>query len=179
MGTIPRLTVCGAGAAGMAIAADNALKGLEVAFFELHSLAAKLTAAREARGIEVTADSETTAGQTGFAKLAGITSDPAEAVADADVIMITVPAMHHDAFMDAVAPHLKAGQIVLFTPAIGPRCDRHGVWATVSLTSPWQNPTSCRTSASRAATRSTSGASSGTSVWLPSPAIVASRCSTS
>jgi hypothetical protein len=26
---------------------------------------------------------------------------------------VTVPATYHDAFMDAVAPHLKAGQIVL------------------------------------------------------------------
>ena len=48
-------------------------------------------------GIEVTADSETTAGKTGFAPLAGATDDAAEAVAGADVIMITVPAMYHDA----------------------------------------------------------------------------------
>ena len=118
----PRLTVCGAGAAGLAIAADNALKGLEVTLFELPALAGKLTTAREARGIEVTADSETTAGKTGFARLAGVTSDPAEAVADADVVMITVPAMYHDVFMDAVAPHLRDGQIVLFNT---------GYWASL------------------------------------------------
>ena len=46
METTPRLTVCGAGAAGMAIAADNALKGLDVKLFELPALAGKLDAAR-------------------------------------------------------------------------------------------------------------------------------------
>ena len=75
-----RLTVCGAGAAGQAIAADSALKGLAVTLFEVPALAAKLDAARATGGIEVTADSETTAGKTGFASLAGATDDPAEAV---------------------------------------------------------------------------------------------------
>jgi len=118
----PRLTVCGAGAAGLAIAADSALKGLEVTLFELPELAGKLAVARDAGGIEVTADSETTAGKTGHAPLAGVTDDAAEAVAGADVVMITVPAMYHDAFTDAVAPHLRDGQIVLFNT---------GYWASL------------------------------------------------
>jgi len=122
MEPMPRLTVCGAGAAGLAIAGDCALKGLEVTLFELPTLAGKLAAARAAGGIEVTADSETTAGRTGFAPLAGVTDDAAEAVAGADVVMITVPAMYHDAFMDAVAPHLRDGQIVLFNT---------GYWASL------------------------------------------------
>ena len=122
METTPRLTVCGAGAAGMAIAADNALKGLDVKLFELPAFAGKMDAARRAGGIDVTADSETTAGRTGLASLAAITSDPAEAVADADVVMITAPAMYHDTFMDAVAPHLTDGQIVLFNT---------GYWASL------------------------------------------------
>ena len=36
--------------------------------------------------------------------------------------MITVPAMYHDAFIDAVAPHLRDGQIVLFNT---------GYWASL------------------------------------------------
>jgi opine dehydrogenase len=113
MGTPLRLTVCGAGGAGLAIAADNALKGIDVTLFELPMLAEKLEGPRARGGVEVTAGSETTAGRTGFAPLAA-TSDAAQAVDGADVIMITVPAMYHDAFMDAVAPHLRDGQIVLF-----------------------------------------------------------------
>lgn len=110
----PTLTVCGAGGAGLAIAADAALKGLAVTLFELPQLAAKLAAAQKAGGIEVTPDSETTAGTTGFAPLAAATSDPAAATARADVLMVTVPAMYHDTFMDSLVPHLHAGQIVLF-----------------------------------------------------------------
>ncbi len=121
----PRLTVCGAGAAGLAIAADSALKGLDVMLFETPALAGKLEAARRTGGIEVTADSETTAGKTGFAPLAGATDDPAEAVAGADVIMITAPAMYHDVFTDALAPHLSSGQIVLYNT---------GYWASLRQT---------------------------------------------
>ncbi|MGE5229367.1 MAG: hypothetical protein ACM3MJ_06575, partial [Deltaproteobacteria bacterium] len=68
-----RLTVCGAGAAGHAIAADSALKGLDVTLFELPAFADKLASPRALGGIEVTADSETTAGKTGFARLAAAT----------------------------------------------------------------------------------------------------------
>jgi opine dehydrogenase len=125
MTTTPRLTVCGAGAAGLAIAADSALKGLEVTLFELPLFAAKLEVARARGGIEVTEGSETTAGATGFARLAGTTSDAAEAVAGANVIMITAPAMYHDVFMDAIAPHLAAGQTVLFNT---------GYWASLRQT---------------------------------------------
>lgn len=119
------LTVCGAGGAGMAIAADTALKGLDVTLFELPGLDDKTDSARGRGGIEVTADSETTAGTTGFAALARVTTDAAEAVAGADVIMITVPAMYHDVFMDAIAGHLTDGQLVLFNT---------GYWASLRQT---------------------------------------------
>ena len=94
--------------------------------------------------------------------------------------MITAPAMYHDVFTDAVAPHLRDGQIVLYNT---------GYWASLRTvaaaraascrTSPWPSPTSCRTSASRAATPSTSAASSGTSASRPSPGSAAPRCTTS
>jgi opine dehydrogenase len=106
--------VCGAGAAGLAIAADGALKGLAVTLFELPAFAAKLESARARGGIEVTADSETTAGRTGLARLAAATDDAAAAVAGADVVMITAPAMYHDVFTDVLAPHLRPGQIVVY-----------------------------------------------------------------
>ena len=121
----PRLAVCGAGAAGLAIAADTALKGLDVTLFELPAFAGKLHVLRDRGGIDVTDDSETTAGRTGFAGLAGVTSDAGEALDAADVVMVTVPAMYHDAFMDAIAPHLRAGQIVLFST---------GYWASLRQT---------------------------------------------
>jgi opine dehydrogenase len=114
MNDAPRLTVCGAGAAGLAIAADSSLKGLDVTLFESQAFAAKLEPVRARGGIEVTDDSETTAGRTGFAPLVLATDDAGEAVAGADVVMITAPAMYHDVFIDALAPHLRRGQIVVF-----------------------------------------------------------------
>lgn len=53
----PRLTVCGAGAAGAAIAADSALKGLQVTLYDLPAFEEKLASARARGGVEVTADS--------------------------------------------------------------------------------------------------------------------------
>jgi|GEM_PF-1369655 len=119
-----RVTVCGAGNAGFAIAADTALKGFAVTLYELEGLADKLGPVREAGGIEISATSATMSGKTGLARLANVTVDPAEAAAEADVFMITVPAMHHTAFVAALAPHLRDGQIVLFNTAYW-GCLRH------------------------------------------------------
>ena len=106
--------MCGAGNAGAAIAADCALGGIEVALFELPRFRAGLQPILERGGITLTPDSDPVCGRTGFARLARITTDPAEALAGAQVIMITVPAMYHSAFWDTLAPHLADGQIVLF-----------------------------------------------------------------
>jgi len=111
---LPTLTVCGSGAAGRAIAADCALKGCEVTVYDLPAFGASIVGLAERGGVEITPDSETTSGKTGFAPLAVATTDASVAVAGADVIMITAPAMYHDVFMDALLPHLGAGQIVLF-----------------------------------------------------------------
>jgi opine dehydrogenase len=124
MSNQPRIAVCGAGNAGLSIAGDCALKGLAVSLFELEKLAGQIRPVRDAGGIEVTPTSATTSGRTGFAALKCATTDPAEAAAGADVIMITVPAMHHTAFFDALAPHLIDGQIVLFNTSYW-ACLRH------------------------------------------------------
>jgi opine dehydrogenase len=124
MEQLPRITVCGAGNAGLSIGADCALKGLEVSLFELERQGDQIKPVQEAGGIELTADSATTSGKTGFAALKRATTDPEEAVADADVVMITVPAMFHSAFFDALAPYLRDGQIVLFNTSYW-ACLRH------------------------------------------------------
>jgi opine dehydrogenase len=110
----PRICVCGAGNAGAAIAADCALGGLEVTLFELPRFGAGIQPFMDREGITVTADSDTASGRTGFARLARITTDPQAAVEAAEVIMVTVPAMYHTAFWNALAPHLRDGQILLF-----------------------------------------------------------------
>jgi opine dehydrogenase len=116
------IAVCGAGAAGTAIAADLALKGHDVRLYELPSFEGGIEGIREKSGIELTGDSLSSSGRTGFASLQAATTDAEEAVKGADAIMITVPALHHTAFFDAVLPYLQPGQFVLFNT---------GYWATL------------------------------------------------
>jgi opine dehydrogenase len=124
MANLPKIAVCGSGNAGLSIAADCALKGFEVSLFELEKLADQIQPIQAAGGIEVTPTSATTSGKTGFVALKKMTTDPAEAVEGADVIMITVPAMYHTEFFDALSPYLRDGQIVLFNTAYW-ACLRH------------------------------------------------------
>jgi opine dehydrogenase len=124
METRPRIVVCGSGNAGTAIAADCAFMGFEVDLFELPALEAQLRPIREAGGIVITETSESVSGKTGFALLSRITLDPAEVVPDGDVIMITVPAMYHTVFFEAIEPYLRDGQIILFNTAYW-ACLRH------------------------------------------------------
>jgi len=107
-------TVCGAGAAGTAIAADLALKGLPVTLYELPAFEKGIEEIRARGGIELTEDSRSTSGKTGFAPLKRTTTNAREAAVDAEVLMITVPALNHEAFFDELLPHLHPGQYVLF-----------------------------------------------------------------
>ena len=107
-------TVCGAGAAGTAIAGDLALKGLPVTLYELPAFEKGIEEIRSRQGVEITPDSRTTSGKTGFAPLQLVTTEAKEAVENAEVLMITVPALNHEAFVDELVPHLQPGQFVLF-----------------------------------------------------------------
>jgi opine dehydrogenase len=55
-------------------------------------------------------------GPRGFARLACVTSDMAEALAEAQVIMVVVPSSAHADVAVAAAPHLKDGQIIVLHP---------------------------------------------------------------
>ena len=93
----------------------------------------------ERGGIEVIEGSETCCGRTGLAKLEKMTSDPAEAIADADVIMITVRAQWHGDVLDALLPCLKDGQIILFNTGywgslrVAAKCREAGLFEKVTL----------------------------------------------
>jgi hypothetical protein len=88
--------------------------GLEVTLFELPEQEANLRPFVANGGVTLTPGSDPVCGRTGLARLAGMTTEAARAAESAEVIMITVPAMYHTAFWDAVEPHLSEGQIVLF-----------------------------------------------------------------
>lgn len=119
-----KLTVIGSGAAGLAIAADCALKGMKVNVFELEKFSNSIKPLLQYGGIEVTSDSKTTSGKTGFAKLNKVSTNPNEVIGDADVIMLSVPAMYHEYIFESISKFLNAGQIVLFNT---------GYWACLRI----------------------------------------------
>ena len=53
---------------------------------------------------------------SGFGRLAGVSSDYAAALAEAEVIMVVTPSSAHREVARACAPHLKSGQIVVLNP---------------------------------------------------------------
>ena len=122
MKDMPNVTVCGCGSAGTAIAADVAMMGCKVNIFELPDFEKNISAIREHKGINLTG--KTSSGKTGFAKLDKITTDPKEAIQDAELIMITVPAPNHEAFFEAIASYFTDGQTVLVNT---------GYWASLRM----------------------------------------------
>ncbi len=104
-------TVIGAGHGGKAMAAHLALMGFPVTLY--NRTAERIAAIRARGGIEL--DSYE-GGPRGFGRLALATSEIAQAVERASVIMVVVPSSAHADVAKAVAPHLRDGQIVVLHP---------------------------------------------------------------
>ncbi len=103
-----RFAVLGAGVGGHAMAADLSMAGFEVGLYDLPEFGQRIEAIKERGGIEA-------AGAiSGFARLERASTDAAEIVPPADVIMVAVPAFGHQAFVDRVTPHLRNGQVLMF-----------------------------------------------------------------
>lgn len=107
----PVFTVCGAGRAGSAIAADIALMGYKVNLFEIDEFKESIIPIQEMGGMKLSG--KTQSGKEGFAKLNLITTDPEEAVKNSDLIMISAPAFGHKAFFKSISPYIGDGQCVL------------------------------------------------------------------
>ncbi len=111
MKTIENFTVIGSGHGGKAMAAHLALLGLKVTLF--NRTAERVSALKMRGGIELESYE---GGPHGFGKLAHVTSDYAEAVKNAHVIMVVVPSSAHVDIAKGLAPHLKKGQIIILHP---------------------------------------------------------------
>ena len=104
-------TVIGAGHGGKAMAAHLALMGFRTTLY--NRTADHVYAIKELGGIDL----ESGEGDPrGFGKLACVTSDMAEALAEAELIMVVVPSSAHADIAQSCAPHLKDGQIVVLHP---------------------------------------------------------------
>lgn len=106
-----KYTVMGAGHGGKAMAAHLALMGASVALW--NRTFEHISMIQKRGGIEL---ESTEIGAHGFGKLELVTSDIAEAIAFAEVIMVVLPSSAHADVARAAAPFLQNGQIVILHP---------------------------------------------------------------
>ncbi|MFB3890840.1 MAG: NAD/NADP octopine/nopaline dehydrogenase family protein [Phycisphaerae bacterium] len=105
---LPTFCVLGAGHGGLAMAAHLALNGCKVNVFNRTD--AHIELVRTRGGID--AEGEV----NGFATLNVVSSNPAEAINDCDVLMAVVPATAHRDIARIIAPHIKDGQTLVLNP---------------------------------------------------------------
>lgn len=108
------IAVLGGGNGGHAVAAELALAGLKVNFFELPQFAAnfeKVLRTREVRTEGVSGEN--------VAKLNLATTDIHQAIKDAEVLFVVTPAFGHKAMAEACAPFVQDHQIILLMPGSG------------------------------------------------------------
>jgi opine dehydrogenase len=104
-------TVIGAGHGGKAMAAHLALMGFPTTLYNRTS--EHIFAIKELGGIDLESYD---GGPRGFGKLVCVTSNMAEALEKAEMIMVVVPSSAHSDVAKMCAPHLKDGQIVVLHP---------------------------------------------------------------
>jgi len=102
------IAVLGAGNGAHAFAGDLALRGHRV---RLYNQFAEEIAALQAQG-GVTLEGAL----AGFGALELVTTDIGPVVAEADIILVVVPAVAHAFMAAACAPHLRDGQLILLCP---------------------------------------------------------------
>jgi opine dehydrogenase len=108
------VAVLGGGNGGHAVAAELALAGFKVNFFELPQFATnfeKVLRTKEVRTEGVSGDN--------VAKLNLATTDIHQAVKDAEVLFVVTPAFGHKAMAESCAPCVQDGQIILLMPGSG------------------------------------------------------------
>ena len=103
------VAILGGGNGAFATAADLALAGHGVRLWSRSAPALGPLAADPT--IALTAE-----GRGGKARLARATTDLADAVAGAEVVIAPLPATSHDDLAKRLAPHVDPGQIILLTP---------------------------------------------------------------
>jgi opine dehydrogenase len=106
-----RVTVLGGGNTAFSLAANLALAGHEVLIWEHPDFAHTLDPIRDS--LTITLDG---AANTGAAKVAAVTTDPAEALAWSDLLLCSVPSYAHAPFAQQLVPHLRPGHVLALLP---------------------------------------------------------------
>ncbi|MGH2618907.1 MAG: hypothetical protein ACRDJC_27075, partial [Thermomicrobiales bacterium] len=106
-----RVTVLGGGNTAFSMAANLALAGCEVLLWEHPEFAQTLDPIRETQTIYLDGSA-----RTGAARLAAVTTDPAEALAWSETLVCSVPSYAHQPFLEQLLPHLKPGHVLALLP---------------------------------------------------------------
>jgi opine dehydrogenase len=110
MSELQNITVIGAGHGGKAMAAEMASRNFNVTLYNRTSQ--KIEVINLQGGIDL----KTENGRDVFAPIQKATSDMEEALADAQLIMVVVPAFAHRAIAQQAAPYLRDDQVVVLNP---------------------------------------------------------------
>lgn len=103
-----KIAVIGAGNGGQSIAGYLALNGYETSLYDRDDK--KVDELKQKGGIELTGRIE------GFGKIDTITKDIAEAVASANIIMVTTVANAHSEVAKSIAPYVTDGMVIILNP---------------------------------------------------------------
>ena len=106
-----KIAVLSAGNGGQALAADLALRGHDVALYDLPQFAPAIEAIRR-RGNTIELQNKI----TGTATIRLVTTDIAEALDGAEVVYFTAPSYGQKAFFDLAVPALSDGQVIVLMP---------------------------------------------------------------
>ncbi|KXT78907.1 NAD/NADP-dependent octopine/nopaline dehydrogenase family protein [Streptococcus sp. DD13] len=112
------IAILGAGAVGKAVGADSVLAGNKVHLYELPEFAPITLKNIEKTGITLGGKQNSLYGfeRSGQAFFDLVTTDIAEAVKGAKIIIVGVPSLAHDSFFERLIPVLEDGMIVHIIP---------------------------------------------------------------
>jgi len=102
------IAILGGGNAGHCMAADLTLGGYKVNLYEHPKFEASFVTTLRSGVVELVG--------VGRAKIHRVTTDIADAISDAELIMVVVPATGQELFFNTMLPHLKDGQVVTVLP---------------------------------------------------------------
>ena len=108
------VAILGGGNGGHAVAANLALAGFKVNFFELPQFAGSLEKVLRTKEIQIEGVSV-----DGVAKLNLATTDIQQAIKEAEVIFVITPAFGHKPMAELCAPFVRDGQIIVLMPGSG------------------------------------------------------------
>ena len=110
------IVVIGTGGGGLTIAAELGLAGRPVVLADQPRFSAGLEAADAAGGIELTFRSSLTdtSAESRLAPIKATSTDPAGAIAGAELVIVCVPAFGHEPLAELLAPCWQEGQTVLW-----------------------------------------------------------------